>query len=125
MVIEDKQSNVNISNNIFKENEGFSEGGAIKWAKAMPFISENNIFENNKAIYGPNIASYALRICLQYFNLRAKSSGEIIEELLYENPSNISKLIINNISSGNDMKTKLVLKITDHYGNIINLNEGY
>lgn len=124
MVIEIQQSNINISRNIFKENEGFSEGGAIKWAEAMPLISENNVFENNKAIYGDNIASYALRVRLQYFNLRINSSDDVIEELLYENPLNKSKLRINSISSGNEMKTKLVVKIIDHYGKVINLNQG-
>jgi hypothetical protein len=44
-------------------NTAETEGGAIKFNGVAPiFYEDSNIFIKNKALYGPNIASYAVKI---------------------------------------------------------------
>lgn len=50
-----------ILNSTFSNNIAIKEGGAIYYNFKRPFI-ENIMFANNSALYGPNIANYAVRI---------------------------------------------------------------
>ena len=55
---------LNISNNQFFWNEAWNQGGGIKFELYMPsdIIDSHNDFKDNFAPYGPNIASYPMRL---------------------------------------------------------------
>lgn len=54
--------------NVFKHNFAEKDGGAIKWIEKEPFLDKTNIFENNTALYGNNLASFPFRIILEGAN---------------------------------------------------------
>ena len=53
--------NLTLRNNTFIENSGLHQGGAIEYNRVRPTF-ENNIYSSNSAPYGPNIASYPVKI---------------------------------------------------------------
>lgn len=52
---------VNISQSVFINNSATSQGGAIKYDVFRPYL-QDNIFTNNTALYGPDIASYPIKV---------------------------------------------------------------
>lgn len=112
-----------IENNTFANNKAMIEGGAIKWNDEMPLFL-NNIFFNNSAIYGENIASFPIRIIAKLYN---SSDPNVTirfpqkDDILY--PNNYSNTL-QNISSGNTIPYILQFQILDVYGKIVNLDEG-
>lgn len=66
-VLLEKNLWVIINDNTFLNNMAFQEGGAIKWIGETPTFS-NNVFFNNSAIYGANIASFPIRMTLRIYN---------------------------------------------------------
>jgi hypothetical protein len=50
-----------IEDNRFINNTALQDGGAIKY-NSYPPILNNNTFTNNQAVYGPNVASYPVKI---------------------------------------------------------------
>ena len=90
-----------ILNNTFSNNKAIIEGGGIKWNDEMPLLL-GNLFLNNSAIYGEDIACFPIRIILKFYN----SSDPNINipfpktnEILWQN--NNSLISLQNISSGN------------------------
>ena len=74
-----------ILNSKFINNSALNEGGAIKYTSYPPILS-NNSFENNIGIYGPNIASYPVKVMKitgnkldDFTSLTDVSSGEKLE----------------------------------------------
>lgn len=63
----------------FTLNKAYLEGGAIKYTDKIPKIEFTN-FSNNFAIYGPNIASYAIRMGFQAFNKKDNSKINTIHK---------------------------------------------
>lgn len=51
----------NISQSVFINNSATFQGGAIKYDVFRPFL-QDNIFLNNTALYGPDIASYPIKV---------------------------------------------------------------
>ena len=60
----DKNYNANFSNNRFVLNEGSFCSGAIKIDNVLPInnLKVDNLFEENISPYGPDIASFSIRI---------------------------------------------------------------
>ena len=66
--------NINIENsyrisliqNKFIMNQASRSGGALKFDMLLPLanITANNIFQDNKSPYGPDLASYPIRIAI-------------------------------------------------------------
>ena len=52
---------------IFNSNRAFDEGGCIKWTMSQPQIYKV-FFINNSAIYGPNFASFPVKINFIFLN---------------------------------------------------------
>ena len=52
---------MSIENSKFVNSEAFEKGGAINYEMYWPFF-RNNSFSNNKALYGPDIASYGSKL---------------------------------------------------------------
>ena len=82
-----KLENVNFTNNAAQKS-----GGAISYNFKRPQLA-NNIFSNNSAPYGPNIASYPVRV--------------------YQKESSSDKITIDNVGSGIKLQT-LVLVLVDY-----------
>ena len=57
-----------ITDSIFIHNQAIQSGGAIFMEDLLPVISPSNIFQDNTAKYGPNFASYPIRIALNVFS---------------------------------------------------------
>lgn len=72
----------------------------------MPKIDANNIFQNNDALYGRDIASYPIRnrIKLIINNSFVTASKSVILE---------------NIASGSKIETKIQFELIDVYNNIV------
>ena len=51
-----------VSNNTFTINRANNSGGAIKWNDVRPYNLSNNIFVDNSALYGNDIASYPIAL---------------------------------------------------------------
>lgn len=115
-----------ISSNNFLNNKALSEGGAIKWNDERPYFF-NNSFENNSAIYGENIASFPIRMILNFYNksnfsdvkYKLPNKNEILWNISHQNVS------LSNISSGNSIPYVLEFIVLDVYGQIVNLDEGF
>lgn len=117
---------INISFSNFVNNKAIIEGGAIKWNDEKPYFF-NNTFINNSAIYGEDIASFPLRMILNYFNKKDFSQSTYTppkkDEILWIKSEKIITLA--NISSGNSIPFVLQFILLDAYGKIMNLNEGF
>ena len=101
--------------NQFISNKAIEEGGAIKWGGVIPNSSEN-IFINNTAIYGGDIAAYPMKIGLE-INITSED-GYCDVSSFDENSLFYSNLAC--VSSGNVGNFVLTIKILDIYSNIVN-----
>ena len=117
---------MNIGNNTFTNNEAKIEGGAIKWNDEMPLFI-NNLFLNNTAIYGKNIACFPIRMIVKVYNSSDPNDTIILpqtDEILWQNNQSNVTITLVNISSGNTIPYLLQFEILDAYGKIVNLDEG-
>ena len=105
-LIIESQTEIRFDNNIFKRNKAALEGGSIKWNQKMPKIEGNNIFQNNDALYGSDIASYPIRNRIQ---------------LIINNSFVTTKNSVNlaNIASGSTIETKIQFELIDVYNNVV------
>ena len=75
---------MNITQNKFKNNIGVKEGGAIYYNYNRPVLSRN-AFTNNQASYGPNIASYPVKIAIRNSSINFMSLTNVGSGVKYEN----------------------------------------
>ncbi|CAG9321985.1 unnamed protein product [Blepharisma stoltei] len=87
----------NVFSNNFTGNSAGYEGGAIVWREVMPKF-ENNLFENNEAKYGENIASYPVSMKIMNLNW----DGGLAD-----------------LASGQLTTTPLVIGLIDHLGSVV------
>lgn len=83
-----------ITNSTFRSNVASHEGGAIRWTDWKPTLI-NLTFEDNRAAYGPNIASFAIAI------------------------ANASRTSLKNVASGQVVADSLGAALLDHYGQVM------
>ena len=93
---------LSINNTIFNSNSATEKGGAIYYDYARPNFGSLVVFNNNSAIYGPNIASYAVKIT-------------------YAEDS-IKQLKITNLGSGIVLESNLNLALRDYDDQIMILD---
>jgi hypothetical protein len=79
----DHPSNTSIINNRFQNNAASSEGGAIYYNYNRPSMS-SNIFINNSALYGENVASYPTKIVLNSTKQESLNLENVGSGLKYE-----------------------------------------
>ena len=84
-----------LQNNIFIKNTASESGGGIRFNLYPPELS-NNIFTNNTAQYGQNIASYVVKA------ISLNHTGDQIK--------------LENVGSGQSLSTPLYLAIVDNEG---------
>lgn len=72
----------------------------------MPIIEENNIYQNNDALYGSDIASYPIRTRIK---------------LIINNSFVIANNSVNlaSIASGSKIDTKIQFELIDVYNNVV------
>jgi hypothetical protein len=92
---------LDLSDSSFTNNVASQSGGAIQYDVYRPSM-QNNTFTNNTAIYGPNIASYAIKI---------------IEE-----STGVDQIKLENIGSGIEETVSLTLGLYDHDDQIMILD---
>ena len=90
-----------LRNSSFTRNTASEQGGAINYDYKPP-VRENNIFENNNAAYGNNIASYPVTI-------------KLIN-------SNSEEIRLSEIRSGAAIDTPVVLSLMDYDNQVMNLD---
>lgn len=102
--------------NLFLENTA-RDGGAIKWTKLSPIIGSSNYFYNNKAFYGQDLASYAIRMTLRAYKIDESDA-------LYD--SQINKEICSmKLVSGGENLYLFKIQLVDSYNQTVLTNEGF
>ena len=102
--------------NLFVNNYAKFEGGTIKWKEIEPVINNDNIFLNNKAIYGDINAAFPYRIEMEY----SKES-----EIVCLQPLKNCYVTLPNLASGSQLNFSIVFSIKDIYNETCrSFNEG-
>ena len=115
-------------NNIFTSNKAFMQGGALYFYDEYIDIFSNNVFLDNSADYGSNVASFPVYLRLKIYN--ATSTNSSIDITLI--PANmtpifdsfnesIDNLIISNYPTGIPYRIVFLLELLDHYNQTINI----
>ena len=104
-----QNSHLNLKNNSFFGNIGYSEGGAIKWTFIEPNFLSSNYFQSNKALYGTNIAAMPIKI-----NMKILTNDN---KIMFDN--NNQRLI--EISSGSIINYAFIFEILDVYDNVVTI----
>ena len=92
---------MNITQNKFENNTATEQGGAIYYDYNRPVLS-NNTFVNNQAIYGHDVASYAVKIVM--------------------NGSDTDYMSITNVGSGIEYTNDITLALVDYDDQVMVLN---
>ena len=116
---------ISIKANRFISNSAELEGGAIKFYNDIPILEDSNVFINNQAQYGSNIATYPIRMILNFYNKANFSSKFHNESFLFLNGFDNKTMVLENISSGNSFPYVIVTKIMDYSGKIVKLDNAY
>jgi len=91
----------------FRNNSAAVAGGSVYWADSMPQVT-NSVFRSGKAAYGPDFASFPVRIRISALtgngSLQADSDSEAT---------------LFNMASGQLAAQSLLASVTDHYGQVV------
>lgn len=109
-----KESKIYLDNNSFIENEGFIDGGAIKWTYSEPYNIESNNFKGNNAKYGKNIATLPIRMNVSVSSSENSSISRIFEKEKIEN----IPLLTNLLSTAHTNYT-FYIEMIDKYGEVV------
>lgn len=118
LYLENLDTTVLVRSNNFLSNTAEMEGGAIKWSENKPFIEDDNLFKNNSALYGNDIASYPIRLMVQTFNKTDSKENRSLS------PFTTDMVTLQNIVSGVEIPYGLKITILDFYDKIVNLDGG-
>jgi hypothetical protein len=102
--IEHAPCNFSVTSNIFSSNSAGLKGGAVYWTKQQP-IFLNNSFYNNSAVYGPDVAS---------FGIKMKS-----QDLAQAKLSKVAGDSYTDIASGQRLPQPIVIALVDHTGQVV------
>ena len=84
-----------MTRNKFENNTGTQEGGAIYYNYNRPVLN-NNTFTNNQALYGPNIASYPVKIVMRNDDIDYMSLTNVGSGIKYKNEIKLTLLDYDN-----------------------------
>ena len=98
----------------FKENFASIRGGAVVWMYTPPQFSAN-VFVNNTALYGSDIASYAVK-------LRAITPEGLIKPYLNESTQIPLALVVDNLGSGHLFDGLIRLGFFDHQNQLVTID---
>ncbi|WP_204256547.1 hypothetical protein, partial [Mammaliicoccus sciuri] len=98
---ENAPCNFSVTSNNFSANLAGLNGGAVYWTKQQPsFI--NNSFSDNSAAYGPDVASFGVKMKSLDEGKLARVSGSHFD-----------------IASGQRLPQPMVLALIDHTGQVV------
>jgi hypothetical protein len=95
-----------VASNNFTSNAAALNGGAVYWTKQQPVFS-NNSFTNNSAVYGPDIASFGIKLTSLDFQ---ETTGKL---------SKVSGDTYLNIGSGQRLPQTISIALKDHAGQVV------
>ena len=111
--------NMILKNVTFELNSALLEGGALKYTYKHPEF-QDVVFAKNSALYGPNYASYAIRIVFKIFNPK---NGYLFcfftvnlfkaSEIYFDSSSDKSLFFFNNAASGQELDKSIRLVLID------------
>ena len=101
----------NISLSSFKNNSAIYQGGAIYYDLYRPGLSEN-IFEGNSAGYGPNIASYPIKINIRNSNSDFIKLFDVGSGVKYSNSLELALVDYDNQANNLDNSSVITIKST-------------
>lgn len=104
---------LHVSQSIFKDNQAQIQGGSITWLVSKPELL-NNHFEGGKALYGPDIASFAVSISLKAISGNASLEASGVDDHFISVEGTIW-----NVASGQVMDNNLTIAMLDHYGQVV------
>jgi hypothetical protein len=100
--IENAPCNFTLANNNFSSNSAAINGGAVYWTKQQPTCI-NNTFSSNAAVYGPDVASFGVKMKSQDEGKQSKVSGDSYV----------------NVASGQRLPQPIVIALVDHSGQVV------
>jgi hypothetical protein len=102
--LEKAPCNISVTSNNFSGNSAAKNGGAVYWTKQQPTFF-NNSFSDNAAVYGPDVASFGVKMKSQDFDegKQSKVSGDSYV----------------NIASGQRLPQPIVIALVDHTGQVV------
>jgi hypothetical protein len=98
--------NFTVTSNSFSSNSAGLNGGAVYWTKQQPTFL-NNSFSDNSAEYGPDIASFGIKMKSQDFD---ESQGKL---------SKVTEDSYIDIASGQRLPQPIVVALVDHTGQVV------
>ncbi|CAG9325672.1 unnamed protein product [Blepharisma stoltei] len=98
--------------NMFYSNLAGVEGGAIKWDGTRPVIDSSNIWYNNSAEYGNDIASYPVTM-----QMATPFSGRYLADKYIDGIPIVGTII--NVAPGQVFPQSLKIELRDQYGNLV------
>jgi len=101
---------VTITDCEFENNSARGQGGSIYWKDSMPEIN-NCSYIGGRAMYGPDIASFPIRLNLSSIITSETEAGKTSGELL-------------GIASGQLTDQVLIVTVLDHYGQVVTIDTG-
>jgi hypothetical protein len=104
--IESAPCNFTVTSNNFSSNSAGLDGGAVYWTKQQPTFL-NNSFSNNSAEYGPDVASFGIKMKSLDFD---ESQGKL---------SKVSEDSYIDIASGQRLPQPIVIALVDHTGQVV------
>jgi hypothetical protein len=104
--IEKAPCNFSVTSNDFSSNSAGLKGGAIYWTQQQPTFL-NNSFKDNAAVYGPDVASFGIK--MKTMDLEG-SEGKL---------SKVSETSYDNIASGQRLPQPIIVALVDHAGQVM------
>jgi len=104
---------LHVSQSVFKDNKAEIQGGSIAWLVSKPELL-NNLFEGGKALYGPDVASFAVSISLKAISGNASLETSEVDDHFISVEGTIW-----NVASGQALDTNLTVAMLDHYGQVV------
>jgi hypothetical protein len=104
--LESAPCNFTVTSNNFSTNYAGLNGGAVYWTKQQPTFL-NNSFSDNSAVYGPDVASFGIKMKSQDFD---ESQGKL---------SKVAENSYIDIASGQRLPQPIVVALVDHTGQVV------
>lgn len=120
MIPSEGNTPMTVINSYFERNNA-SLGGVIFIDTNLPYFSDNNVFKNNTAFYGPVFASYAIRLALKVIEPNEKGN-RIIFNSLHQNQTHFT---LQKEFPGMNMQKQLNFEALDHFNQtVLTMNQG-
>ena len=112
-----------VSGNTFAFNVGNVQGGAISFYYDLIELINNNVYKENSAFYGPDIAAFPIFFRLKIYNSGKNSIGQIFFNdsfLIFDSfTRNFTELVIEDFPTGQISPLLLVVELLDFFNQTV------